>query len=594
MQALLRRKSSANLAPTRSLPQLPDITQKSVRTRLCALSGAVLMCFVGTAIGFPAPALASPAWTAPVELSVASAESTVNPEVAVNSGGDAVAVWQRWNGTEYVAQAASKQAGSPWGAAVNLAADANEPQVGLDSAGNAVAVWSAYNGSNYVVQSASKPAGGVWGSAVNLSAPGQDARTTQVAVDSGGDAVAVWVRSDGSNEIVQSASKPAGGAWGSAVNLSSVGQEADRPQVAIGAGGNAVAVWEHESGDDTIESANKPAGDAWGAAAKLSAEGLVSSNPRVALDSGGDAVAAWRAYDGSNFAIEAASKPAGGAWEAPLKLAVATPGGEGENPQVALDSGGDAVIVWEIFNGSNYIVESANKPAGGAWGAPVKLSATGENGFLGGVSVDGGGDAVAVWQRWNGSKYVVQAASKPADGAWASAVDLSTATASPFVNPEVALDGGGDAVAVWTNGGETAQASELDQRYLTVTESGSGAITSTPAGINCGSECLAAFAPGTEVTLSAATANGYEFKGWGGACSGSGACKVALSAAKSVSATFEAIPAPPSPPNLAKFNKPSPRARLKAALRGCRKLEGKSKTRCIKRAKARFKHRPRF
>jgi Divergent InlB B-repeat domain len=196
------------------------------------------------------------------------------------------------------------------------------------------------------------------------------------------------------------------------------------------------------------------------------------------------------------------------------------------------------------YNGSNNIVESANKPAGGAWGAPRQALDCGRERLLGRCSVDGGGDTVAVWQRWNGSKYVVQAASKPADGAWASAVDLSTATASPFVNPEVALDGGGDAVAVWTNGGETAQASELDQRYLTVTESGAGAITSAPAGINCGSECLAAFAPGTEGTLSAATANGSEFKGWGGACSGTGPCQVSLSAAKSVSAAFAAICGP--------------------------------------------------
>ncbi|HBA39862.1 MAG TPA: hypothetical protein DCZ05_09010 [Deltaproteobacteria bacterium] len=74
----------------------------------------------------------------------------------------------------------------------------------------------------------------------------------------------------------------------------------------------------------------------------------------------------------------------------------------------------------------------------------------------------------------------------------------------------------------------------------TVTGSASGMVTSSPAGINCGSDCSEIYAVNTNVTLTAAAGSGGSFKGWsGGGCSGSSTtCSVFMSAAKSVTATF--------------------------------------------------------
>jgi LmbE family N-acetylglucosaminyl deacetylase len=85
---------------------------------------------------------------------------------------------------------------------------------------------------------------------------------------------------------------------------------------------------------------------------------------------------------------------------------------------------------------------------------------------------------------------------------------------------------------------------DLEQHTLMVTKSGagSGTVTSAPAGISCGTSCSANFDHGTEVTLSANPAAGSEFKGWSGACAGSGSCKVSMSAAKSVGAEFALVP----------------------------------------------------
>ncbi len=77
---------------------------------------------------------------------------------------------------------------------------------------------------------------------------------------------------------------------------------------------------------------------------------------------------------------------------------------------------------------------------------------------------------------------------------------------------------------------------------LTTAVIGSGSIISSPAGINCGASCSTSFAG--SVTLSAVPLAGNTFTGWTGACSGSGACIVSMSAARSVTATFSFAPNP--------------------------------------------------
>jgi hypothetical protein len=67
---------------------------------------------------------------------------------------------------------------------------------------------------------------------------------------------------------------------------------------------------------------------------------------------------------------------------------------------------------------------------------------------------------------------------------------------------------------------------------------GAGTVTSTPAGINCGSACSANFATGSSVTLTAVAASGSTFVGWSGSCTGVGGCTLAMTASRTVTAVF--------------------------------------------------------
>jgi hypothetical protein len=77
-------------------------------------------------------------------------------------------------------------------------------------------------------------------------------------------------------------------------------------------------------------------------------------------------------------------------------------------------------------------------------------------------------------------------------------------------------------------------------KTLKVTKKGSGlgTVSSMPLGISCGATCAYAFVSGAKVTLTAKPSAGSKFVGWTGACTGTGVCKVTMSAARSVTATF--------------------------------------------------------
>jgi hypothetical protein len=115
---------------------------------------------------------------------------------------------------------------------------------------------------------------------------------------------------------------------------------------------------------------------------------------------------------------------------------------------------------------------------------------------------------------------------------------------------------GGDPVSVTV--GQTTpniNAALVPHYVVTVSRTGSGSVTSSPAGINCGAVCTHDFDGGTPVTLTATPAAGYRFGGWSGRCTGTGACQFSVTATTTVTATFVKKPVPrPGKPSITDSN----------------------------------------
>jgi len=74
--------------------------------------------------------------------------------------------------------------------------------------------------------------------------------------------------------------------------------------------------------------------------------------------------------------------------------------------------------------------------------------------------------------------------------------------------------------------------------------SGNGTVMSSPAGIDCGTDCSQTYTEGTSVTLTATPAPGSSFAGWSGPCSGTGQCTISMDQSRSAGAAFSLVGAP--------------------------------------------------
>lgn len=409
---------------------------------------AVELAAVILALALPGAAAASPGWQAPLDVS-APAGASFDPAIALDDEGDAVAVWHRQMGIDYVVEAATRPAGGSWQVPTALSPpgqDSFGAQVALDGEGGATVVWCRSDGFDYVVQASTRAAGGPWQSPVDLSVAGRGVCAPQVAVNRAGDAVAVWRGHDGSGYVVQAAARSRGGSWQPSVDLSAAGGSAHVPQVVIDDEGNATAVWQRHNGSfPVVQAATRPAGGPWGSSVDLPAPGDGAGVPQIALAGDGTVTVVWRRATGPTPTVQAVTRSAGGAWQAPIDLS--DPGQPGTTPQIDVNDDGDAIAVWEREAGSEYVTQAARRPAGGTWQPPVDLSSASVDITVPQVALDDDGDATAVWQQSDGSGQVIQAATRPAAGSWHAPVDVSAPGQSSF--PQIARDPQGNATAVW-------------------------------------------------------------------------------------------------------------------------------------------------
>jgi len=232
----------------------------------------------------------------------------------------------------------------------------------------------------------------------------------------------------------------------STATLSPPGANADSPRVAVDGAGDSFAVWTVETGleEYAIEAATRPAGGSWSAASVISEPGESSYRPKLAADARGDAVAVWQGSGSGNEFVSAAVRPAGGGWQPAARLSTA--GARAEGAAVAIDPEGEATAAWQRSEGSRPVVQASQHPAAGAWSTPVSLSPSGNSSSEPAVAVDAKGDAIVAWTI---NRYDIESALRPAGKSWKGAVTIPAAEGEPTA-PFIAFDGAGDAFAAWS------------------------------------------------------------------------------------------------------------------------------------------------
>jgi hypothetical protein len=191
-----------------------------------------------------------------------------------------------------------------------------QPKVAVDPAGNAIAVWAKTIGSDTNIWwNRYSVASGLWADAGRLETDGGSG-APHVAVDPSGNAIAAWEQSVPSpRRIMAKRFSIATGLWSGAEDIAQpLFSNARNPWICFDSAGNATAVWWQEDysffgyyGDYYSTNGYRPDGG-WTNNIAVIGEtdaGAAASYPRVACALNGSAVAVWDQWDGTNYNIAA-------------------------------------------------------------------------------------------------------------------------------------------------------------------------------------------------------------------------------------------------------------------------------------------------
>ncbi len=297
-------------------------------------------------------------WGTPELLETDDTGNATNVQLASNGAGNLTAVWQQFDGVQNSIFANRYSAASGWSGAelveTNNTAGARSPQVAEAANGDSFVLW-AQTGA-YTDHWANRYEAGVgWGNATEIqqsSGPGNDTAGYDVAALPGGKALSVWSQATATTEDIWSSVYTPGSGWSSAQTIESNSTLAETPMLSVDGTGNAVAVWYQGTGLAGDVYANRyVAGSGWGTAQPIATPSNPALEPiGVATSPAGDAVAVWAAPSAGHNSVFANRFTPGIGWGRP-ELLEFNDTYDADRPKVALDTPGNALVLWEQSDG---------------------------------------------------------------------------------------------------------------------------------------------------------------------------------------------------------------------------------------------------
>jgi hypothetical protein len=347
----------------------------------------------------------------------------------------------------------------------------DSPQVAVDKSGNAIVVWSQSDGTrSYVYYNRYSVSSNTWSGAIKLSVNEADAYDPQVSMDQNGNALIQWRDKDiiiyyGIWVVRYSATTQTFGNPTHIWNLN-----VNSPLIAAGPSGQAITAWQY-SNTIVFNWYSAFPEQFWEKKTFVVSDNTAGSY-RIAMDGGGNAVVVWKQSDGIRYNIWANQFSATTqTWSAPALIEF-NDAGDVSDPELAMNQNGDAIAVWEQSEG---VVEKvwANRFASSTqtWSGPTLLETNmsvswGIRFGAPHVDIDGGGNVMVVWNSFADvyiSKY------SPTTKEWSKNV-ISDNTLGPATGRALVKFGvDGNAVVVWSITGNGTHHDLYSRRFSAFT-----------------------------------------------------------------------------------------------------------------------------
>ena len=375
-----------------------------------------------------------------------------------------------------------------WRATESFGAPAGEhqqhPQVAIDGQGTAFVVAKELTGAlSYAgrLQIAERATNGVWtpvGTGYLDASAGSNSNYVfgyDLAAAANGQAFVIWGEVQPSDFHYVFVSRRTGvGQWSSPARLDTnqAPSQYTTPQVAVSADGTAIAVWvgyDLQNQGMSAYASRYQSGTGWSAPERLESDLRALQEPQVAMDANGNAVVVWsKGGGGQNDEIWAAVYRNGTGWSPPVQLDNGNPA-RGESPRIAMDANGAAIAVWKRynFNSANSSVMATRFTLAGGWNTtPIELiSESLDQPGITGIAMNAAGHAFVAIDHLTmpGFAWSTRAVRFTPAGGWEAPIVLATGT----YHSRVAVDPDGNATVVYASGG--SDASLQTRRYIAAT-----------------------------------------------------------------------------------------------------------------------------
>jgi uncharacterized protein YbdZ (MbtH family) len=165
------------------------------------------------------------------------------------------------------------------------------------------------------------------------------------------------------------------------------------------------------------------------------------------------------------------------AWGTPV-LIETNNAGDAYSPRIAMDGSGNAMAVWQQHDGTRFNLWANRYTAGTGWGVATLIETDNVSDATDpAIAVNASGNALAVWAQHDGAHRNIVANRYTAGSGWGTATLVETDNAGNANRPQVVMDANGNGLAVWAQDDGTYQ-TVMANRYT----AGSGWGTAAPIG----------------------------------------------------------------------------------------------------------------
>ena len=292
------------------------------------------------------------------------------PAIVVDSAGNAYAVWKDYRNGDPDIYFSYRPVGGNWSVNQRVddggTTDVDHPDIAIDSAGNLYALWQDLRNSDPDVYFNYRPAGGSWGADERVSdaVAGTVQYSGAIAVDGTGNAYAAWTDQRNGNADIYFSYRPAGGHWSTNERVNDDVGVAEQwgPAIAVDSTGNAYAIWQdNRNGNYDVYFSYRPQGGGWGTNIRVNDDSGTANQYQVAIAVDRAAVfAIWQDRRNGNSDIYFSYCLATGSWHINERVNDDTGTVSQYDPTITFDTQGNVYAAWtDERNGNEDIYFSA-------------------------------------------------------------------------------------------------------------------------------------------------------------------------------------------------------------------------------------------